>query len=52
MQKACESFKQVCKMQPNNPDCREKYQTVMKQFREEQLAKAVERVDEVVKYDH
>lgn len=51
MQKAVESFKTVCKMQPSNHDAREKYNAVLKQFREEMLAKAVERADEIIHYD-
>ena len=45
LQNAVESFKTVCKKQPQNVDAREKYNMTLKNFREDQLRKAVERED-------
>lgn len=43
---AVKDFKMVCKLEPQNKDAREKYQTTLKEHKEREFAKCIQKDDE------
>jgi serine/threonine-protein phosphatase 5 len=43
---AVKDFKQVCKLEPQNKDAREKYATTLKEHKEREFAKCIQKDDE------